>query len=274
MLLARKSLPLPLTLPAKFTTKACGRRYLPHHSTYYRRGCPLCGKFRYDADEALTLSVESGLDVPTTSTTLRAERVATEIAVAAEDAICVASSSSELRLANRCQQLTAMDDRTKGTGVGRQGAAAEPVMVEATDELEKCACTVDILESSSTVIIDSDANGNHNSSEVTASANNNAVNAVSKEMMIDQNANGQTITDEVSTDVIAASRPKDASINEFVTSYSHTMEAVASNMPEDTTLDAINANSGIIRVDMSKIIDQTGLPTYEAAAKLESSGYV
>lgn len=31
---------------------------------------------------------------------------------------------------------------------------------------------------------------------------------------------------------------------------------------------------GVIRMDMSKIIDQTGLPTYEAALRLESSGYV
>lgn len=38
-------------------------------------------------------------------------------------------------------------------------------------------------------------------------------------------------------------------------------------------LDSINEN-GIIRLDMSKIIDKTGLPTYEAALKLESSGYV
>lgn len=32
--------------------------------------------------------------------------------------------------------------------------------------------------------------------------------------------------------------------------------------------------NGLIRMDMSQIIDQTGLPTYEAALKLESSGYV
>lgn len=38
--------------------------------------------------------------------------------------------------------------------------------------------------------------------------------------------------------------------------------------------DSLNEN-GLIRVDMKKLIDdQTGLPTYEAALKLESSGYV
>lgn len=32
--------------------------------------------------------------------------------------------------------------------------------------------------------------------------------------------------------------------------------------------------NGLIRLDMSQIIDQTGLPTYEAALQLKSSGYV
>lgn len=38
-------------------------------------------------------------------------------------------------------------------------------------------------------------------------------------------------------------------------------------------IDILNDN-GILRMDMSKIIDQTGLPTYDAALKLESYGYV
>lgn len=38
-------------------------------------------------------------------------------------------------------------------------------------------------------------------------------------------------------------------------------------------LNAFN-EAGVIRMDMSQIIDQTGLPTYEAALKFESSGYV
>lgn len=37
--------------------------------------------------------------------------------------------------------------------------------------------------------------------------------------------------------------------------------------------DHLNGN-GIVRMDMSKIIDSTGLPTYDAALKLESVGYV
>lgn len=42
---------------------------------------------------------------------------------------------------------------------------------------------------------------------------------------------------------------------------------------ETINLSTINRN-GLIRLDMSQIIDQTGLPTYEAALQLKSSGYV
>lgn len=42
---------------------------------------------------------------------------------------------------------------------------------------------------------------------------------------------------------------------------------------ESVNLSTINCN-GLIRLDMSQIIDQTGLPTYEAALQLKSSGYV
>ncbi|EDW58707.1 transcription factor sma-9 [Drosophila virilis] len=65
-------LPLPLALQARKHAQAAmrlnsfGRRYLQysqHHQqqhSHYRRGCPLCGKFRYASeDEALTASVES-----------------------------------------------------------------------------------------------------------------------------------------------------------------------------------------------------------------------
>lgn len=70
------SSPLPLALQARKHAQAAmrlnsfGRRYLQysqqHHQqqhSHYRRGCPLCGKFRYAAeDEALTASGESVLE--------------------------------------------------------------------------------------------------------------------------------------------------------------------------------------------------------------------
>lgn len=47
------------------------------------------------------------------------------------------------------------------------------------------------------------------------------------------------------------------------------------NATANTSVDLQQINeNGIIRLDMSQIIDSTGLPTYEAAIKLEQSGYV
>lgn len=42
---------------------------------------------------------------------------------------------------------------------------------------------------------------------------------------------------------------------------------------DDNTLEMINGK-GVIKLDMSRIIDPTGLPTYEAALKLKSSSYI
>ena len=48
----------------------------------------------------------------------------------------------------------------------------------------------------------------------------------------------------------------------------------AENSDEDSIdLDIIKSN-GIIKLDMSRIMDKTGLPTYEAALKLKSSNYI
>lgn len=42
---------------------------------------------------------------------------------------------------------------------------------------------------------------------------------------------------------------------------------------DDNALEMINGK-GVIKLDMSRIIDPTGLPTYEAALKLKSSSYI
>lgn len=47
-----------------------------------------------------------------------------------------------------------------------------------------------------------------------------------------------------------------------------------SNSNNGRYCDPLLYENGLIRLDMSKIIDRTGLPTYEAALRLESSGYV
>jgi len=51
------------------------------------------------------------------------------------------------------------------------------------------------------------------------------------------------------------------------------VELATGGQQEEQDLNNINEN-GIISLDMSKIIDRSGLPTYEGAIKLESSGYV
>ncbi|GAB0094728.1 hypothetical protein DMENIID0001_100540 [Sergentomyia squamirostris] len=43
--------------------------------------------------------------------------------------------------------------------------------------------------------------------------------------------------------------------------------------PGPIDFETLNEN-GLVRIDISQIIDKTGLPTYEAAIRLESSGYV
>lgn len=48
---------------------------------------------------------------------------------------------------------------------------------------------------------------------------------------------------------------------------------IRNNKDSEAELNILSDN-GIIRMDMSKVIDQTGLPTYDAAIKLESFGYV
>lgn len=59
------------------------------------------------------------------------------------------------------------------------------------------------------------------------------------------------------------------STSSFVCQYSH----IRKKNDSEAELNILSDN-GIIRMDMSKVIDQTGLPTYDAAIKLESFGYV
>lgn len=57
----------------------------------------------------------------------------------------------------------------------------------------------------------------------------------------------------------------------------HTSEPNSNNKNDENgnETNSINLNcNGLIRLDMSQIMDHTGLPTYDAAIKLESSGYV
>uniref|UniRef100_A0A182T392 Uncharacterized protein n=1 Tax=Anopheles maculatus TaxID=74869 RepID=A0A182T392_9DIPT len=51
-------------------------------------------------------------------------------------------------------------------------------------------------------------------------------------------------------------------------------DATTETQPAAAGIRSLLNENGLVRLDMSQIIDNTGLPTYEAALKLESSGYV
>ncbi|KAH8371267.1 hypothetical protein KR093_006765 [Drosophila rubida] len=207
---ASPSPPLPLqALQARKNAQAAlrlnsfGRRYLQqsqHHMqqhSHYRRGCPLCGKFRYAADdEMLAASVESGLEQ-------------------CDDNDNVGASVAE-------QPPLPLMTLTCPNGNQIDAAAVE---VEAADA----------------------ANGNVVDSTTTAAE------APAADADIDENDN------TAATAAAAEETSAGASASE---------EAAGS-----LDIDNMNEN-GIISLDMSKIIDVSGLPTYEGALKLESSGYV
>lgn len=52
-----------------------------------------------------------------------------------------------------------------------------------------------------------------------------------------------------------------------------TSDANGNIISDENALEMINGK-GVIKLDMSRIIDLTGLPTYEAALKLKSSSYI
>ncbi|KAH8290372.1 hypothetical protein KR054_002334 [Drosophila jambulina] len=188
-----------------------GRRYLQqshqHSATHYRRGCPLCGKFRYEIeaeDEPLTaLSVESGLNMG-----------------------------------------------------GRR---------EQEDEEElppSCPCPSD------------GDNGNHMATgDALQDAENGNVAASTVEATPpnERTSSSPTLTAVNDENDNAAAATSATSDREAATSSGG--EQAAGNRQSEEDLNTINEN-GIISLDMSKIIDRSGLPTYEGALKLESSGYV
>ncbi|EDW47585.1 GM21399 [Drosophila sechellia] len=189
-----------------------GRRYLQqshqHSANHYRRGCPLCGKFRYEGevdDEPLTaLSVESGLNM---------------------------------------------------------GARREE------EEPSICPCPSDIDNENGNHIsgddLQDEANGNFLAATIDEPPQNDAV-LFPITAANDENDNAAT-SDTPSTSDAPATSHGQSGEDELATGQQKEQE--------EQDLDNINEN-GIISLDMSKIIDRSGLPTYEGAIKLESSGYV
>lgn len=220
MYIASPSPPLPLqALQARKNAQAAmrlnsfGRRYLQqsqHHMqqhSHYRRGCPLCGKFRYTAeDDMLAASVESGLEL--------------------------------------CDDN---DNVASGANVEEQ-----PQQQQHQQQLQQITLAASCL------------NGNQIDAEAADTANGNVVDSTTVE--------AEAVAIEATPDPNA-----DIDENDNATEMSSaTLSAGAAEAAEvAANLDINNINeNGIITLDMSKIIDISGLPTYEGALKLESSGYV
>ncbi|XP_043646167.1 uncharacterized protein LOC122615260 [Drosophila teissieri] len=195
-----------------------GRRYLQqshqHSGNHYRRGCPLCGKFRYEGevdDEPLTaLSVESGLNIGG-----RREEV---------PSICPCPSDIDI-------------DNGNGNHI-----SGDDLQDEANGNF--LAPNIDELPQNDVVLF-----------PITAEN--------------DENDNAATSDTPSTSDTPATSH----SHSEEVELATGQQEQQQQQQQEEQDLDNINEN-GIISLDMSKIIDGSGLPTYEGAIKLESSGYV
>ncbi|XP_030387762.1 uncharacterized protein LOC115634274 [Scaptodrosophila lebanonensis] len=196
-----------------------GRRYLQQthqHSHNYRRGCPLCGKFRYDAEDALTASTESVLDTATTS----------------RDGQTL--PSLEHRFVEDDSRHDVNDNVCNLPNDGQAVVAEEPAKLDPQMVAETFDSTVN----------DDDIEADGKTADAT---NGNAI----ETMAATVEESGAVATDE-NENAATNGGDANAAIND---------------------LDSINDN-GIVSLDMSKIIDRSGLPTYEGALKLESSGYV
>ncbi|XP_060658407.1 basic-leucine zipper transcription factor A isoform X3 [Drosophila nasuta] len=221
MYMASPSPPLPLALQARKNAQAAlrlnsfGRRYLQQSQlhmqqhSHYRRGCPLCGKFRYAADdEMLAASVESGLEQ-------------------CDDNDNVASEA-------RIEQQQQQQQQQQMTLTCLNGNQIDAAVVEAD------AANGNVVDNSTTAAEDVEANAD-----------------------IDENDNAAETPTATATATAASSSAA------ATTATTATADEAAANLD----INNINEN-GIISLDMSKIIDVSGLPTYEGALKLESSGYV
>ncbi|XP_055379397.1 probable serine/threonine-protein kinase DDB_G0282963 [Condylostylus longicornis] len=102
----------------------------------------------------------------------------------------------------------------------------------------------------------------HCNNDDNAVINNNIDNNNTTNNSNDNNNNNNNILCQ-NIDLIAATHSNVNNNSNVVNICSNSIES----------MDSINDN-GILRLDMSQMIDKTGLPTYDAALKLESSGYV
>lgn len=257
------------------TTETFGSRYL-RQQNYYRRGCPLCGKFRYDNESTLSISIESDLDnLPT------------------GEGMAIGTANYSARPNGDSRRLH--DYREENPSCGLE---------EEEGEDDECSCLninnnplgqqyTSEMPTTTTAVV---SNQNYdNAINNTTQQNRNVENIELLSNNNDLNANCPVArmvpSSSTTTSTLSAANNNINNNNEHIDEDSpqpSTSLAAAANLqagastsnsstPSTNTvainLDCINEN-GIISLDMSRIIDKTGLPTYDAALKLESSGYV
>ncbi|XP_065368947.1 1-phosphatidylinositol 3-phosphate 5-kinase [Calliphora vicina] len=279
------------------TPETFGSRYLKQN--YYRRGCPLCGKFRYDNDSTLSISMESNLDT-------LAAALAEEQPSNGEERDQEATQNN---LNNNNNIASTLDDRHHNENNEYDEAEnnEEQEEEDGDDEVDdndndveqQCSCLNSKRKSEIrfkqqnryqkvTTQADNTETQEHQHVEsniikqaaaiptpTTTDANDNCAIATERQSAASNNNNNNhndntTMDDSLNMPSTSAA----ASTTTQRTLDPPTTTSSAASTPSVTiNLDCINEN-GIISLDMSKIIDKTGLPTYDAALKLESSGYV
>ncbi|XP_064540725.1 uncharacterized protein s-cup [Drosophila montana] len=111
----------------------------------------------------------------------------------------------------------------------------------------------------------------YDANENLANAEQAAIEALNQ---IDDDAANGNVVDSTTEATSATDENDNAEAMEVAAAAAEVATAtVTGNLDANLDIDNINEN-GIVSLDMSKIIDISGLPTYEGALKLESSGYV
>lgn len=246
--LGRKSLPY-ITATQNL---AQGRRYGVNQAAYYQ-GCPLCGKFRY-GDDSMSLSSDSGLD-----------QVVVTVDVNNGNTSSAMPSSSVGGDSDTCyctpMQSPTVVDQSNNNNNTVGGDFADDAPHATIDDRTWIANEQPMISP-------------HAKYENIINNNNNCVADETPTIRDDGAVTATILSSSLSPAAGGSSQAAETTTNEASTSDNH-RDTTATNTTDNVMLelDSINDN-GIIRLDMSKIIDKTGLPTYEAALKLESSGYV
>ncbi|XP_037815369.1 uncharacterized protein DDB_G0283357 [Lucilia sericata] len=280
------------------TPETFGSRYLKQN--YYRRGCPLCGKFRYDNDSILSISMESNLD--TLAGALAEEQAATNGQEGSSESTQNSLNNNDNLTNNLHEKQQNANECTNETDDIEEADIEDEVDDNDNDIEQQCSCantkrkfkqqnhyqkvntqqdnTEEIEESLQQVeitvpeLIPNREEATATANMPTADANANCAIATARQSTY-QDPSNHNNNNNNDNDILEDSLPSTSAATAVTTPHIVASTSSDASTPTSVTinLDCINEN-GIISLDMSKIIDKTGLPTYDAALKLESSGYV